>query len=326
MLQETFRDNAMSQSKFFLCYKCFKDGRKSVDDDERSGGPSASTTPENVAKVGEAIPADRRQSIHDLCEVIGLSYGTVLRILADNLNTRRISARFLPRLLSDDQKAHRVFVCRELKQQARDDPNFISSIITGDETWVYGYDPETKQQSSQWKSPNSPRPKKARQVRSNVKSMLIVFFGIQEIVDKEFVPPGQTVNDKFYCWGFEASEGGIRRKRPYKWKNSNWFCPPWQRDRSHITRCSTIPDFQKHYSYPPLPFAWPRPLRLFPMPQDEITAERASFWHDWGDSRRIARGYRHIFENFHGCVKSWETRWDRCIHAQGNYFEGDGGN
>ena len=225
MLQETFRDNAMSQSKFFLCYKCFKDGRKSVDDDERSGGPSASTTPENVAKVGEAIPADRRQSIHDLCEVIGLSYGTVLRILADNLNTRRISARFLPRLLSDDQKAHRVFVCRELKQQARDDPNFISSIITGDETWVYGYDPETKQQSSQWKSPNSPRPKKARQVRSNVKSMLIVFFGIQEIVDKEFVPPGQTVNDKFYCWGFEASEGGIRRKRPYKWKNSNWFCP-----------------------------------------------------------------------------------------------------
>jgi hypothetical protein len=37
---------------------------------------------------------------------------------------------------------------------------------------VYDYDPETKQQSSQWKLPNSPRPKKAHQVRSNVKSML----------------------------------------------------------------------------------------------------------------------------------------------------------
>jgi len=56
---------------------------------------------------------------------------------------RRISARFAPRLLSDDLKALRVSVCRELKQQARDDPN-ISNIITGDETWVYGYDPETK--------------------------------------------------------------------------------------------------------------------------------------------------------------------------------------
>jgi hypothetical protein len=40
-------------------------------------------------------------------------------------------------------------------------------------------------------------------------------------------------------------------------------------------------------------FARPRPLRLLPNPQDEITAERASFWQDWGDPRRIARGYRH---------------------------------
>jgi hypothetical protein len=32
------------------------------------------------------------------------------------------------------------------------------------------------------------------------------------------------------------------------------------------------------------------------------------------------------FDNFHGCMKSWETRWDRCIHAQGDYFKGDGGN
>jgi len=33
-----------------------------------------------------------------------------------------------------------------------------------------------------------------------------------------------------------------------------------------------------------------------------------------------------IFENFQGCMKSWETRCDRCIHAQWNYFEGDGRN
>jgi hypothetical protein len=89
---------------------------------------------------------------------------------------RRIAAKFVLTLLSNDQKEHRVAVCRKLKDQARDDPNFISKVITGDESWVYGYDPKTKQQSSQWKSPNSPRPKKARQVRSNVKSMLIVFF------------------------------------------------------------------------------------------------------------------------------------------------------
>jgi histone-lysine N-methyltransferase SETMAR len=166
MLQEDFGDNATSQSKTFLWYKRFKDGRTSDDDDDCSGRPSTRTTPENIAEVREATFADRGQTIHDVCEIAGLLYGTVQRILADNLKMRRISARFVPRLLSDDQKALRVYACRELKQ-ARDDPNFISNITTGNETWVYGYDPETKQQSSQWKSPNSTRQKKARQVRSN---------------------------------------------------------------------------------------------------------------------------------------------------------------
>jgi histone-lysine N-methyltransferase SETMAR len=101
---------------------------------------------------------------------------------------RRISAKFVPRLLSNNQKAFHISVCRELNQQDRDNPNFISSIITGDETWVYGYEPETKQQSLRWKSPNSLRPKKAHQVRSNVKSMLIIFFDMQGIIHKEFVP------------------------------------------------------------------------------------------------------------------------------------------
>ena len=100
MLQEAIVDNAMSQSKTFLWYKRFKDGRTSVDDDERSGRTSTSTTSENIAKVRDAILADRIQTLHDVCELVGLSYGTVQRILEDNLNMRRISVRFVPRLLS----------------------------------------------------------------------------------------------------------------------------------------------------------------------------------------------------------------------------------
>jgi hypothetical protein len=79
------------------------------------------------------------------------------------------------------------------------DPSFMSRVITRDESWVYGYDPETKQQFSQWKSPGSPRPKKTRQRHRATKSMLIVFFYIQGIMHHEFVPDGQTVNVEFYC-------------------------------------------------------------------------------------------------------------------------------
>jgi hypothetical protein len=77
MLQKAFGDNAMSQSKTFLQYKRFKDGWTSVDDNEHSGRPSTSTTPENIAKVHEAILADCRQTIHNVCEMVEMSYGTV---------------------------------------------------------------------------------------------------------------------------------------------------------------------------------------------------------------------------------------------------------
>jgi hypothetical protein len=77
------------------------------------------------------------------------------------------------------------------------DPTFISRIITGDDSWIYGYDPEIKQQSSQWKSPQSPRVEKARQVWSSKKSMLL--FNVKGIVHCEFVLSNTTVSFEFYC-------------------------------------------------------------------------------------------------------------------------------
>jgi len=52
-----------------------------------------------------------------------------------------------------------VQVCTELQEAVRHDPNFLSRVIIGDESWVYDYDPETKKQSTQWKTPSSLRPK-----------------------------------------------------------------------------------------------------------------------------------------------------------------------
>ena len=83
---------------------------------------------------------------------------------------RRVATKFVPRLLTDAQKENRVTVTQELFDRSNADENFLKNVITGDETWVYGYDVETKVQS-QWMEKLSPRPKKARQSRSNVKVM-----------------------------------------------------------------------------------------------------------------------------------------------------------
>jgi len=181
MLKEAFDKQALSQARTYEWFKRFKDGREFVEDDKHSGRPSTCTTLEMIAKVCEVILEDRRQTIHKVCSRVGLSYGSCQCILADELNMRRIAAKFVPCLLNNDQRDHRVQVCTELQEAVRHDPNFLSRVITGDETWLYDYDPETKQQSSQWKMPSSPRPKKVRQVRSNIKPMLIIFWTFEEL-------------------------------------------------------------------------------------------------------------------------------------------------
>ncbi|KAG7173722.1 putative GVQW3-like 5 [Homarus americanus] len=69
-----------------------------------------------------------------------------------------VAAKFVLRLLTDEQKENCVTVSQELFDRSNDE-NFLKNVITGDETWVYGYDVETKRQSSQWVGPSSPRPK-----------------------------------------------------------------------------------------------------------------------------------------------------------------------
>ncbi|GFU10977.1 histone-lysine N-methyltransferase SETMAR [Trichonephila clavipes] len=135
---------------------------------------------------------------------------------------RRVSAKFVPRLLTDDQQFQRLATSSHLFQSASDDPELMK-FITGDESWVYGCNPETKQQSSKWKTSGSPRPKKARQVRSDIKVMLIVFFNADGIVHHEYAPQGKTVNMEFYLDDKRRLREAVRRKRLVLWASSRWM-------------------------------------------------------------------------------------------------------
>jgi hypothetical protein len=100
MLKQAFGDSALDQTQTYDWCNRFKNGRTSADDDKSSGRPSTGTTPENVANVREGIREGRRRMIHDVCNIVELSYGTCQRILSDELNMRRIAAKYVPRLLT----------------------------------------------------------------------------------------------------------------------------------------------------------------------------------------------------------------------------------
>jgi len=139
----------------------------------------------------------------------------------------------VPPLLTDDQKENRVEISQELLANANGNENFLKNIITGDEMWVYGYDVETKKQSSQWMGKGSPRhasppPKKTKETRlsrSKIKVTLIVFFDWRGIVHHEFVPRGKVVNKQLYQEVLARLRDAVRRKRPELWENQTLMLP-----------------------------------------------------------------------------------------------------
>jgi hypothetical protein len=64
---------------------------------------------------------------------------------------------------------------------------------------------------------------KVKLVRSKVKSMLIIFFGIKWIVHKKFVLAGQAVNSAYYCDVLWQLREHVQKLRPELWRQKNWL-------------------------------------------------------------------------------------------------------
>ncbi len=107
--------------------------------------------------------------------------------------------------LTTEQKEQLLNNTYNLIETIKSDPNFLGSIITGDESWYFAYDPETKRQRSKWCGPNTPPSKKFRFQKSRVKTMLILFFDNKGVIHHEYVPEGQTVNATFYIQNLDHS-------------------------------------------------------------------------------------------------------------------------
>ena len=89
-----------------------------------------------------AMTKDRRLSVRMIAEETGLNRNAVHRILTEHLHMRKICAKLVPKNLSVEQKANRL-------GRHEIEPNFLHKVITGDESWVFDYDPQTRWQSEE---------------------------------------------------------------------------------------------------------------------------------------------------------------------------------
>jgi len=114
MLKIALGEEAMCRTQTYERWKRFKEGRTSVDDDPRSGRPSTSKTDNNVAKGREVNRSNHHLTVREVAEEVSISKTVCHEILTENLGMHCIAAKFVPRLLTDDQKQNRADVSQEL--------------------------------------------------------------------------------------------------------------------------------------------------------------------------------------------------------------------
>ena len=173
-IDKAYGSAAMSHANVYRWYARFRDGREDVKDDARGGRPSTARTDENVESVRRMLAEDRRTTLQVIAVRLNIGKETVRCIVPEDLGKRKICARFVPHVLTTEQKQERVVYCQDLLLMGQDEC-FWENIITGDETWCFTYDPATKRQSAEWVGKKYPKPKKLQFKKSRVKTMLIVF-------------------------------------------------------------------------------------------------------------------------------------------------------
>ena len=152
-----------------------------MEDDHRSGRPSTSRTDENVERVRQKVRSDLRLTVRMIADELGMNSERVWRIITEDLGMKTICAKMVPRFLNEGQKQRRVQVCQDILERFETELNLLKRVVTGDESWIFEYDPLTKRQGLEWKSALSPRPKKEKVFKSKTMVMLIGFFDVMEL-------------------------------------------------------------------------------------------------------------------------------------------------
>jgi len=117
-------------------------------DGPRPGRPKTVKTAEIIDQIHELILEDRRISAKSIVKQLGISRERVVSIIHEDLDMWKLSVKWVPKCLNADPKRQRCQTSEQLLEFFRRDSNdFLSRMVTMDETWLFHYDPETKQQS-----------------------------------------------------------------------------------------------------------------------------------------------------------------------------------
>jgi len=239
---------------------------------------------------------------------------------------RKFSARCVPKCLNANQKRQRCQSSEQILETFRRNPNdFLSRLVTMDETWLYHYDPETKQQSMKWQHSGSPHPKKFRVQKSAGKFLASFFLGGIKTVSSSLIIFQRaklwTRSIPHLCW---CNWRTFWRKNAVV-RSPMGSCPCTAR-QCPVSQAICNPEETGlpglSVSWSPTLFSGSGPVGLPPVPWTEKTIEMSTFF-----VQRRGHCYsgdlvsRIIFWIFLSGLQKLEQRAKKCIELRGGYVK-----
>lgn len=302
----------------------FRRGRSSLKDEPREGRPCEMVTPETISAVRQLIEENPRVTYNVIEDTLGLSPPRIASILHDHLHVSKRTARWVPHVLTPDQKAARVEWCNfMLKKFDHGRSRLVETIATGDESWIYQFDPLTKQQSQVWMFANEDAPTKARRSRSVGKQMVASFFGKSGHLSTTVLEQQRTVTSHWYTTqALPNLFAAVRQHRPKTGMRDLLL----HHDNAPAHTAAATLDFLAEngvrlLSHPPYsPDLAPCDFFLFPKLKLQLRGK------EFKTPEAAVAAYQDLLEGmekkeFQSAFEQWFERMMKCVQCFGEYFE-----
>ncbi|XP_061178417.1 histone-lysine N-methyltransferase SETMAR-like [Saccostrea echinata] len=271
------------------------------------------------------IADDAKYTVEEIADLTNINSSAVFRILKENLKLRKVCARWVPHLLSEEQKRIRVEMASQLLTIYEDcDQRRINEIVTGDETWIYFFEPETKLNNNVWIGENDTRPQIARRNRSVWRVMYALFFDSKGPVAQVPVPEHSSVTGQFYAENVLSQVvEHYKTTRP----TTSTRGIKLLHDNAPAHRSEVVTKYLKENGiavlpHPPYgPDLAPCDFWLNAVIKEALQGRRFESRHAVGSAvfqcmKRILK------EDYRAAFSTWISRLKKCVQVNGDYVEG----
>ncbi|XP_018564185.1 histone-lysine N-methyltransferase SETMAR-like [Anoplophora glabripennis] len=301
----------------------FSEGRSEVHDEERSGRPSL-VTEELVHAIDDKIRENRRFTISALAmEFPQISRSLIHEIVTEKLKFRQLCRRWVPKILTEQHKTKRMgSALQSLTRYDEGGEEFLTQIVTGDETWVSYDTPESKRQSMEWRHTSSPAKVKPKQILTPRKMMCTVFWDWKGILLIDFLPRGQTIKADAYCETLRKLRRAIQNKRRGLLSKGVVFLHDNARPHTaNVTKNLLQGLGWEVFDHPPYsPDLAPSDFHLFLHPKSFLGGQH--FNNDEELKENVSNCLKTQAANFYEeGIQKLVLRYDKCLQNFGSYVE-----